>query len=165
MKDKSNNRLDASHPLYVVDKENPHKEGLAFDRKKLSSEKVDVSHEVSFDHPSRWEVIERNLRQGKEFLQEQDKQLKLAGGLLDNFRKALTAFDENKMDSAFKLHSQIFSCGIKDISSETYRGVSLFGNNTHAPLKFHTCECEERQVIEVTRGESIWPCVAGNCLW
>ena len=157
MNHKSYNRFGTSHPLYVVDKENPHKKGLAFDRKKLSSAKVDVSHGVSFDHPSRWEVIERNLRQGKEFLQEQDRQLKLAGVLLDNLRKALSVFEENKIDSAFKLHSQIFSCGIRDISFETYRGVSLFGNNTHAPLKLHVCECEERKVIEITRGNLFGP--------
>lgn len=157
MSDKSNNRLDTNLPLYVVDKGNSHKEGLAFDRKKLSSVKADTSHGVSFDHPSRWDVIERNLRQGKEFLQEQDRQLKLAGALLDNFRKALTAFDEHKIESVFKLHSQIFSCGIRDISSEAYRDVSLFGNITHAPLKFHTCESGERKVIEVTRGNLSGP--------
>ena len=157
MKDKSNNRLDTSHHLYVVDKASPHAKELAFNRNNPSSGKLDISCGVSFGHPSRWEVIERNLRQGKEFLQEQDRELKLAGVLLDNFRKALTAFDKHQIDSVFKLHSQIFSCGIRDISSETYRGVSLFGNNTQAPLKFHTCESGERKVIEVTRGDLSGP--------
>lgn len=157
MNNKNNNRLDTSHPLYVVDEASIHTEGLALERNNLSSEKVDISREVSFDHPSRWEVIERNLRQGKEFLQEQDRKLKLAGVLLDNFRKALTALDEHKINSVFKLHSQIFSCGIRDISSETYKGVSLFGHNTETPLKFHICESGERKVIEVTRGDLSGP--------
>jgi hypothetical protein len=157
MNDKNKHRLDTNYPLYVMDKENPEVEGLVVNRNIFSTKRVDTSNGATFDHPSRWEVIERTLRQGKEFLQEQDRQLKLAGALLDNFRKALTAFDEDKIDSAFKLHSQIFSCGIRDISSEAYRGVSLFGNNTHAPLKFHTCESGERKVIEVTKGNLSGP--------
>ena len=157
MNNKSNNRLNTSHPLHVVDKASTHAEGLAFNRNNPLSEKVDISRGVIFDHPSRWEVIERNLREGKEFLREQDKQLKLAGVLLDHFRKALVEFDEHEREGGFNLHSQIFSCGIKDISSETYKGISLFGNNTQTPLKFHICESGERKVIEVNRGDLSGP--------
>jgi hypothetical protein len=157
MNNKNSTRIQTCDPLHVVKKSFPEVEGLVFNRNSLSSKKVDVLHDVSYNHPSRWEVMERNLVQGQEFLLEQDRQLKLAGVLLDNFRKALTAFVEHKTFNAFKLHSQIFSCGIRDISLATYRGTSLFGHNTQAPLKFHICEFGERKVIEVTRGDLFGP--------
>lgn len=158
MSDKSNNRIVSKKQLHVFGKVKTNIKGLAFNRNCLSTEKVlDESPKVSYDNPSRWEVIEKNLRQGKEFLEVQDSQLKLAGTLLDNFRKALASFREHGIDNVFQLHSQIFSCGIKDISSETYRGISLFGNNTHSPLKFHVYESGERKVVEVSRGDLSGP--------
>jgi len=92
-----------------------------------------------------------------EFLREQDKQLKLTGMLLDNFRQALAAFHEHKVNDVFKLHSQIFSCRVIDISTARYEGVPLFGNAIDAPLKFHVYESGERKVHEITKGDLSGP--------
>lgn len=158
MNNKSNNKTDSKSQFQVFEKINTKTKELFFNRNGLPADKVsDESPQVSYDNPSRWEMIEKNLRQGKEFLEEQDRQLKLAGMLLDNFRKALASFHEHGIGNVFQLHSQIFSCGIKDISSETYRGISLFGNNTQSPLKFHVYESGERKVVEVSRGDLSGP--------
>tara|TARA_Y100000588_G_scaffold385592_2_gene479278 strand:- start:891 stop:1706 length:816 start_codon:yes stop_codon:yes gene_type:complete len=157
MKDNSNIRIDSFYSLDVVEKPKKHIEKLAFKRTQHSSEKVDYQSEATFASPSRWIVMERNLLQGIEFLKEQDKQLKLVGMLLDNLRKALTAFHEHKNDDAFNLHSQIFSCRVIDISRARYGGVPLFGNEIEVPLKFHVYESGERKVHEITRGNLSGP--------
>lgn len=107
---------------------------------------------------TRWELIERNLREGLAFLGEQDLKLGLAGSLLDQYRKILGKSKEGTgRRTRLRLMHEVLARGLLSIRGETFRGTPLFDDGTSDPLKFHVCEDGLREVLEVTRANLFSP--------
>lgn len=118
------------------------------------------SFRSAFGDATRWELIERNLREGMTYLDEQDRKLALAGALLDDLRKVMGKHGMSKRPRSkrqVRLTHEVFSCGLRGLRRETYRGFPLFDDGTSSPVKFHVYEDGVRKVVEVTRANLSGP--------
>ena len=93
---------------------------------------------------TRYAVIRDNLRDGLQFLMEQDRLLAFAGELLDELRSLA-----GSRGADIILRSQILLQGLRDIPETRYKKVFLFGDGAHSPLKIHVFENGERKAIEI----------------
>ena len=134
----------------------------------LASEVVPArSKSASIKGTTRWELIRRNLLEGTMFLKEQDKQLCMAGSLLDQYREKLnkltaTGFASRRQE--VRLLHEIVSRGMLHIRAEEFRGTPMFDDGTTDPIKFHVSTDEQREVIEINRANLYGPALGSFLL-
>ena len=116
---------------------------------------------------TRWELIRRNLLEGTMFLKEQDKQLCMAGSLLDQYREMLNKLSDAGVASRrqeVRLLHEIVSRGLLHIREEKFQGTPMFDNGTSDPIKFHISTDGQREVIEIKRANLYGPALGSFLL-
>ena len=123
----------------------------------------DARRDNAYSETSRWEVIERNLTDGLDYLEAQDRNVALLGSLLDQFRKTLhggistlSTFRKTQI----RLTHEVFVRGLMEIQAKTHRNHSLFDDGTSSPLKFHIMRDGRRETIAISQVNLVRPALA-----
>jgi hypothetical protein len=124
------------------------------------------SKNSTFNESSRLEVIERNLKDGLDYIEAQDRNLALIGDLLDQFRYSLGNTSESPKcrKTTIRLMHEVFVQGYNSVQLLQHRGYPLFDDGTSSPLKFHVLRDGLREVIDVFRANLFGPALSALAL-
>ena len=113
-----------------------------------------ASHVTSFCDHTKWEVMERTLRDGMTYLGLQDDKLSATGCLLDDCLSTLNRSERSASRenvTAGKLAGEIVALSLEGLLNECHKGVPLFDDGRAPPLKFNLLENGLRRTIELPK--------------